>query len=128
MTYTLYKIIFPNGKIYIGYTSKELKKRQQGHKYDAKSKKLDRTPVMNALLKFEGKEIWEVLAFCSSIEEAHIAEIAFIAAYDSTNINIGYNVSRGGDGVKHTLYTKTKISKGAVITNKRRFANEKKYY
>jgi group I intron endonuclease len=122
--YTLYKIDFPNGKIYIGYTSQKLEKRQADHKYAAKSNKKGRTPIQNALAKFSGQEKWEVLATCSSIEEAYAAEIELIEAYNSTDPKVGYNVSRGGDGIRHTAYTKAKIGKGAILTNKNRFTDK----
>ncbi len=121
--YTIYTITFPNDKVYVGYTSLELNKRIKKHKESAKHEKKKRTPIMNALRKFEGQEVWFVLEIVDTIEKAHEREIAYIEQRDSTNPKNGYNISLGGDGVKHTTYTKAKISKGAVLTNKKRFAD-----
>jgi len=60
-----------------------------------------------------------------SLKEAHEKEISYIASWDATNPVNGYNVSRGGDGVRHTSYTKAKIGKASIGTNKKRFADPK---
>jgi group I intron endonuclease len=122
--YTLYQITFPNGKIYIGYTSRSLEKRKRGHYQHARYKVQKRTPVMNALRKYEGKEQWKILAVFDTIDKVHAAEIATIAATNSTDPTVGYNVSLGGSGIKHTAYTKQKIGKGSIETNRRRFSKE----
>jgi group I intron endonuclease len=118
-------ITFPNNKVYIGYTSRSLKERLKRHNYDAFNRKTGRTAIMNAIRKFTGKEVCFVLEVVDTINIAHEREIAYIAERDSTKPEYGYNISRGGDGVKHTPYTKAKISKGAIVTNKRRFADSK---
>jgi group I intron endonuclease len=121
--FLLYKVTFPNAKIYIGYTSFSLTKRKQKHYEHAKHEKKHRTPIMNAIKKYSPLEQWEIIKEFTSLNEVHSAEIAFIKMTDSTNPNIGYNISAGGDGVKHTALTKAKISKASIIVNKLRFSN-----
>lgn len=123
MSFILYKVTFPNSKIYIGYTSKSMKKRKADHYYNATSYKKCRTPIMNAIKKFRPNEIWEILGQYKTLKEVHTAEIAAIALFNSTDLNIGYNISAGGAGIKHTPFTKAKIGEGSVLTNKKRFAN-----
>lgn len=123
--FILYKIVFPNNKVYIGYTSKSLEERKKKHLEHAKHEKLKRTSIMNALTKFHPKEQWVELAKVSSIEEAHKMEILLIQQYNATSPKLGYNISLGGDGIKHSELTKLKISKASTISNKRRFSDSK---
>jgi len=123
--FTIYKVLFPNNKIYIGYTSLPLAKRIKKHYEAAKHEKQKRTPIMNAIRKFQGQESWLVLEQVTSLELAHQREIHYIKTYDATNFNKGYNLSLGGDGIKHTAFTKAKIGKSSTKSNKMRFANPK---
>lgn len=92
MIYTIYRITSPNGKVYIGQTSKKLKDRvRNGMPY-----------CRNELFAEDYKRYgWEsfavdVLCVVETKMEADNAEIKFIAEYDSTNPERGYNKSVGG--------------------------------
>ncbi len=104
--YLVYKVTFPNNKIYIGITSKKLEKRKQKH-YQNINKK---TKFYNALKKYSGSEIWE--HFCSpfSWKDACRLEKYFIQYFDS--YKNGYNSTLGGEGTfgkKLSQNTKNKI-------------------
>jgi group I intron endonuclease len=117
--------VFPNNKIYIGYTSKTLEDRKRKHYEHSKHEQTNRTPIMNALLKYSGQEEWTIIHQVDSMELAHKLEIEEIAKQNSTDISIGYNISRGGDGIRHTKLTKAKISIASTAVNKARFSDIK---
>lgn len=116
-SYTVYRHITPDGKSYIGCTSKTIYERWQfGYRH---------SPKFNAMVKRYG---WrgmqhEVLAENLSEDDAYFVEQAMIKKYQSTNPTFGYNTSKEGKavyaGLKHTDETKDKIRKantGAVFT------------
>lgn len=64
--------------------------------------------VINNALKKYGRNSFKVEILCwkETIEGLNKAEIYFIAAFNSTNKKIGYNISFGGDMfVKGLVYT-----------------------
>ena len=106
--YRIYKLTLPNGKIYIGMTKRTVKQRL----YDA----YHHNQVLRSdILKFGKKNIKsEIILDGLTIEEADEAEIRYISLYDSTNPNIGYNISHGGlrawVGLKHSEESRKKMS------------------
>ncbi len=92
--FLIYKIVFPNDKVYIGQT-KNLKRRISDHKYDSKSKSLR---VYCAIRKYG----WEKIRFevieenLPSMLEANTREIYWIETYKSRDPEFGYNMARGG--------------------------------
>lgn len=77
-----------NGKIYIGQTSKN----NQDY--------LGSGPIILKAIKKYGKENFkkEILEGCNSKEQTNLKEIYWIKFYNSTNRNVGYNISIGGNG------------------------------
>lgn len=96
-TYILYKATFPNGKVYIGITGQELKKRIKQHT-NIKGKKVKNLPMYDALRhpKNLNKVIWEIVATYTNVENLKNAEIDTIKKYNSTDRKYGYNLSPGG--------------------------------
>ena len=93
----IYKIINKiNGKMYIGKTTKTIESRFKKHIEDAFIGKR-KTKICNALRKY-GKDnfIIEEICQCSSKEELNEKEIYYIALYKTQEL--GYNISKGGDG------------------------------
>ena len=88
-----------NGKMYIGKTIRSLKYRMIEHKYVCYTKGLN-THFYNAIRKWgiDGFD-WNILwsEFCSS-KKLDEMEITYIKLFNSTNKNIGYNTTVGGDG------------------------------
>lgn len=76
-------------KIYIG--------QKKSHKFLGKSYLGSGNYILNAIDKY-GKDNFDIqlLCECNSAEELNEKEIYYIALYDSTNLEIGYNISHGG--------------------------------
>lgn len=110
----IYKIMFPNKKIYIGQTIEKLNTRISHHKTDAKLER-DKTEfspsgnrICNAIRKYGLEDDWiEVIDTANSIEELNDKEIYWIEYYDT--INSGYNIKPGGGNKNHSEETKIKI-------------------
>lgn len=86
-----------NGKIYIGQTIQTLEKRKRRHENDALNNN-DNFIFHRALKKYEINNFeWSILE--SDIEEKYLNEKEkyFIQKYNSNNINIGYNMTVGGE-------------------------------
>lgn len=129
--YYVYKITnLVNGKIYIGKTN-NIKARWNKHLSTAKNKNSkDYSYIHRAMSKylFENFKIESIAEF--EIEDQALAmEIEVIAKLNSTNRNVGYNISHGGDrgmtGLKHTEETKAKISKANTGKNPSQEARKK---
>ena len=76
MKYLVYKVTFPNNKIYIGITSKGLEFRKTKH--FAELKKGTNYKFHNALKKYPNMEIWEEFCHAFSWEDAKELEKYFI--------------------------------------------------
>lgn len=92
--YCVYKHTCPNGKAYIGITSRPPKSRwKSGYGYESNKH------FFNAIRVFGWQNIkHEVLYSGLSKEEACAAEIELISKLDTTNPEKGYNHSSGGEG------------------------------
>lgn len=113
--YSVYKHTAPNGKVYIGITSRDVGRRWQNGKNYKSSPHFN-----NAIQKYGWDSIsHEVLFSCLTKEQAEQKEIELIAFYKSTNPQYGYNIENGGNSIgKLSEETKKKISD----------ANKGKYY
>ena len=121
----IYKITnLINNKVYIGLTSQTIQKRFYQHCHN---------PIKNSLIhkaiKKYGKEnfiIECVMDGISSVAEACAWEVFLIDSYDSTNRDIGYNISKGGNvppsmlGKKRTFSESHKINMRIAFNTKRR--------
>lgn len=93
----VYLVTFPNGKQYVGITTATLKERKVEHY--SRTRSGSSFAIHNALIKYESKEKWEVLKYCSSYEEAQKLEIEYIKNLNTLAPN-GYNLTEGGGGCK----------------------------
>ena len=120
---SIYKIIFPNGKHYIGLTTTSLEQRTKQHKQSAKSG--DTKCLCKALRKYDMVETFELIEIdtADTLEELCEKEIRYIAEYNSYYMNgNGYNMTYGGEGNHGYVFTeedKQKISEA----QKKRFEN-----
>lgn len=118
-TYSVYKHTFPNGKVYIGITMMDPKKRWSGGSgYRGQPK------IYNAIQYYGWRNIvHDVLRTGLTKEEAEAEEIRLIALYNSTKN--GYNVEHGGNTIgTHSEETKKKISAGNKGKNLGRHCSE----
>ncbi len=106
MYYLIYKITnLINGKIYIG----KHQTTNINDDYMGSGILLKRAQNLYGKNNF----VKEVLYECSSQKELNEKEIEYIKKYKATNRNIGYNISKGGDGgdlrselkTYHNIYT-----------------------
>ena len=102
----IYKIVFPNGKHYIGLTTTSLEQRTKEHKKCAKS---GNTKIMyKALRKYDMIDTLELIEIDTADTEEELCEkeIGYILIYNSYYMNgNGYNMTYGGDGTTGYVYT-----------------------
>ncbi len=121
MSYLVYKHTAPNGKVYIGITSRTTKERWRnngtGYHHNEHWK--------NAIKKYGWENIKHEILFTDlTKEQAEQKEIELIYLYKSNQREYGYNIATGGRvnrGFSLNEETKKKIS----ITLKTYFANNK---
>lgn len=122
----VYKINFPNGKIYIGI-SNDIKRRMSEHNNFSKAK----TPCDLAIKKYGKVTSIEILESFEQIERKDLEEkeCYWIKYYDANNRNIGYNLTEGGDGSGRpndenpvAIFTNEQV----LDIRKRRFEGERK--
>lgn len=104
MSYKVYKHTCPNGKSYIGITKQDPKMRwNYGNGYA--------TQLFGRAVKKYG---WanikhEILEICETLSDANACEVKYIAMYETTNPEKGYNCTIGGDGTSgHLVSDKTR--------------------
>lgn len=103
-----------NGKQYVGFTKQTLKRRWQGHTYQAR--KGSNLALHNAIRKHgpENFKIEEIYCSVNIDETLNIKEREYIEKYNTLSPD-GYNMSLGGEAVMmgrtHTQEAKDKISK-----------------
>lgn len=104
--WTVYKHTSPSGKVYIGITSRKPEERwANGRGYHHNKY------FQNAINKYGWNNIkHEILYTELTKEEAEQKEIELIKFYDSTNRDIGYNISSGGNAAISSENTRKKIS------------------
>lgn len=102
--------------MYIGLTTQGAKVRYLHHLYEARSG--SSFPIHRSIRKHgEGSFELEILAEATSTEELKELEIKFISELNSTNRELGYNLTLGGDGTlgrKHSEETKAKLRAKAL--------------
>ncbi len=95
----VYRMTFPNNKVYIGITIGKLDARMRGHRYSARHG--HKYPVSCAIRKYGWLNIKiDVIDNADSRKELYIKERHYISEYNSNNRNFGYNCTEGGDGVR----------------------------
>ena len=101
----IYKIQFPNGKHYIGITSRSLEQRQIEHKRCAKNG--DTKYLYNALRKYNMEDTLELVEIdtADNKEELCEKEMGYILMYNSSDKEYGYNGTIGGEGTSGYSFT-----------------------
>lgn len=110
--YTVYIIVGPTGKRYVGKTCQQFKDRWNLHKSLARRGK--KHPLYAAMRKYgEASFDVEIIGTTFTSAEALYYETELIQAYGSLDRTRGYNLVIGGDwipGYKHTEEALKKIS------------------
>ena len=105
-TYTVYRHISPNGKMYVGITSLSPNLRwRNGQGYSQQY-------FAKAIKKYGWENFQhEILLSDLTQQQAECAERIFIGYWDLTNHNKGYNIDNGGNSIgSHSEITRSKIS------------------
>ena len=121
MTFSVYKIPFPNGKHYIGITNTSIEQRKKQHKCSAKNG--NTRYVYNAIRKYNMVDTLELIEIdtADTLEELCEKEKKYIIEYNSYYMNKnGYNMTHGGEGTNGYIYTE--------YDNKKNSERIKKYY
>jgi hypothetical protein len=120
--YTVYKHIFPNGKIYIGITCRNPKIRwRNGNGYDTN------IYMQNAIKKYGWKNVeHEILKTRLSKEEACDLECKLIEEYKSNIREFGYNIESGG--IKNKGISEETRQKLSNAFEKHRYKHVKKVF
>ena len=103
----IYKAEFPNGKLYVGATTRTLVKRANSHIYAAK--RGSGCPAFSNAVRKHGMPKFSELCVVFSREELDTAEVKWIESLD-TMVPKGYNIKEGGSNGRHSEETKRKIS------------------
>ena len=119
---SIYKIVFPNGKHYIGLTTTSLKQRQKEHKICAKNETKQHL-VYRSLRCHNMVDTFELVEIdtADTLEELCKKEIEYIQIYNSYYMDgNGYNMTLGGEGTNGYVYTEEDKQKNSE--------RQKKYY
>jgi hypothetical protein len=103
--YTIYcHTHIESGRRYIGLTSRTVERRWSQHCAQAKNSKGGRWHFPNAIRKYGAQAFsHDILAVCTSLEEANMMEQDKIKEFDTTNPEFGFNLSHGGDHAPHQI-------------------------
>lgn len=120
-TYCVYKHTSPSGKVYIGYTCKKPPEKRWANGYGYKR---HHPYFWNAICKYGWENFThEILIDGLSKKEACIKEREFIALYDATNKDKGYNMTNGGEGKDG--YVTSDVTRQKISTSRKgRFTGE----
>lgn len=123
----IYKINYPNNKIYIGL-SNDIKRRMWEHNNPLHSGREKPSQVCDmAILKYGKITEIEILEQIDDINELEKREKYWINFYNSTNRNIGYNIANGGIALYGANNPQSKYTDDQVLDiRKRRFLGERK--
>lgn len=109
----IYRAYIEDGRCYVGQTIQSLKRRMYEHKSKSKYNK---NHFQNAINKYGfDKFKWEILEYCSSLEELNISEKKWIKIFNS--IENGFNIAEGGGNGPMKESTKEILSKQRVGQN-----------
>ena len=115
----IYKYTSPSGKVYVGQTINE-NNRQRNHKYQAKNPKdyFHRAIAKYGFDKFKYEVIFKTVSYNTSKMKLILdtMEVYFIKKYDTMNPRIGYNTTKGGDGIlghRHTDEARQKMKQSS---------------
>ncbi len=99
--YFLYKLTFPNGKVYIGQTV-DFRIRMRGHKNDSfnPNRRSRNCQVNNAIRKYGWDNVKRKIILVCGESQIDIFEREYIKLFKATNRKFGYNRESGGNAKK----------------------------
>lgn len=122
----IYKINYPNGKIYIGL-SNDIKRRMMEHNSPHNGIIKKPQPCDLAIKKYGRIEEIEILQIVQDINILSEREEYWIKYYDANNREVGYNITAGGENVAGENNPRAVFSNKDILDiRKRRFQGERK--
>lgn len=96
--YNIYKLTFPDNRVYIGFTSRELKERfDNGFGYIRTNGRCSNSIIAKAIIYFGWSNVkHELLETTNDLEKAQELEKKYIDEYRSTETQFGFNTQTGG--------------------------------
>ena len=120
--YTVYMHTTPNGKVYIGITSRKIEYRWNNGKGYKNNKYFT-----NAINKYGWDNIkHEILYDGLEESQAKLLEISLIHYHKSNNTNFGYNITAGGDGLLGYKLSEEAKKKISISNSTRKISDESK--
>jgi len=120
--HNIYKLTFPNNKIYIGQTN-NFKNRMYQYKSLTKSIGVF---VKSAIIKYNWNNIKKEIIFTTTKEYINSTEQYFILIYNSNNEKFGYNLTDGGDlNYEFTDAVKKKMKKSKTLEHRKNLSKAK---
>ena len=119
----IYKIVAPNGKVYVGQTIHNVERRWKEHIIDANDARKDHCKLLNRSIRKYGSDNFsiEVIEMCDN-SKLNQRETYYIHTLSTLKPN-GLNLKLGGSNGSHIDETKQKISnalKGCEVPESRR--------
>jgi len=107
----IYKAVSPNGKTYIGQTTRALARRKSDHAFRARVKD-QRTAFQIAILEHGGVKAFtrDEIDTAETAEELNAKEKRWVAYFKADNPQYGYNGTGGGISCKANTETRRKLS------------------
>lgn len=120
----IYKIVFPNGKSYIGQSNNIIRRIREHNCVN------NDYPLSRAIKKYGRIISFELLEEISPDQKELMNEREkyYIEYYDTTNKEKGYNISLGGGGYKRTISDKIKKLQQDIISSNYTFGELSKKY
>lgn len=129
----IYKLTFPNGKVYIGQTVQIFERRLGRHKLNAHSNSVKNksynTYLSNAIRKYGWNNVVKEVLFTVPENFVDELETEMISKYDSANRMFGYNIlSVGGSakGYVHSNIAKFKMMGRTPWNKEKTYSDEQK--
>ena len=96
--YTIYKLEFPDGRVYIGQTERSLKERfDNGMGYLYSNGKCSRSLVAKAIVWFGWNNVKHtILETTDNLQKAQMLEQEYIKKFKSYETEFGFNTQSGG--------------------------------
>ena len=120
-----YLLEFPNGKVYVGITTKTVGERFAEHCVSIRRTRYRHYPLYRAMRKY-GPESMTIHTLAESEDWPTLCEYerTFIALFGSQHRTLGYNMTSGGDGVSDPSdEAREKVSIAVAVASRTRWAD-----
>jgi len=116
-----------NGKIYIGQTTRDIKKRIVEHKSAFNLQNHNNQYLLNAFNKYGWNNFeFSIIDTAISLDDLNLKEVDYIQKYKSIDKNFGYNIELGGNNAKPSIETLRKMSESHLgIKQSKEWVNKK---